>query len=169
MTEAASQMLKSINVNMNLNYADLPCQGLLYSPQPQDIPSRETFLKRAFKGRHFPLSAHLLTDMEESREPVIAALTCGLPHHYPIIPGDGHPLCHWFSLSYTFHICRCPHLGQRALVRSQRKERSGIRTTERMDPVPLPSPGALRKGSDNAGVAVNCSGGHETIGNFFPQ
>lgn len=110
MTEVASQLLKSMNVNLKLNYADLPCQGLLYSPQPQDVPSRETFLKRALNRRHFPLSTHLLTDLEEPREPIIAPLTCGLPHHYPIIQGDGHPSYHWFSLSYTFHICRCCHM-----------------------------------------------------------
>lgn len=101
-------MSKSINVNMNLNYADLLCQGLLYSPHPQDVLSRETFFKRAFKGRHFPLRAHLLTDMEEPREPVRAPLTCGLPHHYPIIQGDGHPLCPIISL--IFHVIYFPHL-----------------------------------------------------------
>lgn len=84
MTEATSQMLKSINVNMNRNYADLPCQGLLYSAQPQDLPSREMFLKKTFKGRHFPLSTHLLTDMEEPRGPIIAPLmwfATSLPYH----------------------------------------------------------------------------------------
>lgn len=110
MAEAASQMLKSINANTNLNCADLPCQGLLYSSQPQDISSRETFLKRAFKGRHLPFSTHLLTGMEEPTETIVAPLRCGLPHDYPVIEGDGHPSYRWFSLSYSFHISRCCHM-----------------------------------------------------------
>lgn len=52
MAEAARWM-NSVTVHTNLNYADLPCQGFLYVSQPQKAPSRETFLKRDFKGNHF--------------------------------------------------------------------------------------------------------------------
>lgn len=130
MTDAASQTLKPINVYMNFNYADLRCQGLLCSPQSQDIPSRETFLKMDFKGRR----VHLLTDMEEPREPKIAPLTGSLPQ----------PSYHWFALSYTFHICKCCHVpGSACPCEIQRKEMSQITSTDRTAPVLLLNPRAL--------------------------
>lgn len=132
-----------------------PAKDFCTHPSPRKLHRERRSSKGTFRET-------TLTNMEKRREFITEPLPCSLPHKSQT--REWAPIVSLALPAVSFpRVWMLPHAWATMTLWDLKGKRG-----QGYDPVLLLSPGGLRKCSDVAGVSVNCSVGHEPIGNFPP-